>query len=271
MLDKLETELKIRGFSQKTVDSYLLHNKQFLNFTKKQPDQVEEQDIKNYLAHLISEKKYKPRSVNLALSSLKFFYYNILNKKIMENIKPPKLDKKIPTVLTDDEVRSLLNVLENPKHKILISLMLSSGLRVSEAVSVKMDDINFNDKTLIVRSGKGNKDRITIVSEKLLEDIKAYLEKRKDKNPYLFFIRDTHVTIKLAQKIIKQAARNANLSKRIYCHALRSTFATNLLNNGVNLRYIRALLGHANLSTTEIYTQVSTEELKKIKNPLDML
>jgi len=253
MLDKLETELKIRGFSQKTVDSYLLHNKQFLNFTKKQPDQVEEQDIKNYLAHLISEKKYKPRSVNLALSSLKFFYYNILNKKIMENIKPPKLDKK------------------NPKHKILISLMLSSGLRVSEAVSVKMDDINFNDKTLIVRSGKGNKDRITIVSEKLLEDIKAYLEKRKDKNPYLFFIRDTHVTIKLAQKIIKQAARNANLSKRIYCHALRSTFATNLLNNGVNLRYIRALLGHANLSTTEIYTQVSTEELKKIKNPLDML
>lgn len=270
MLDKLATELKIRGFSQKTVESYLLHNKQFLDFVKKEPMQIEEQDVKNYMAYLMSEKQYKPRSMSLALSSLKFFYENILNKNIMGKIKTPKLDKKIPVVLTNEEVKSLLNAIENPKHKILISLMLSSGLRVSEAVSMKMEDINFEEKTLTVRSGKGKKDRLTIISTKLVDDIKEYLkENKKENNPYLFPVRDTHVTIKLAQKVIKQSARKANLSKRIYCHALRSTFATNLMNSGVNLRFIQALLGHANLSTTELYTRVTTEELKKIKNPLD--
>ena len=271
MLDKLETELKIRGFSQKTVDSYMLHNQQFLNFVKKEPEKIEEQDIKNYLAYLISDKKYKPRSTNLALSSLKFFYHNLLNKKIMEKIKSPKLDKKIPTVLTNDEVKSLLNAIDNPKHKILISLMLSTGLRISEAVSVKIEDINFDEKTLLVKSGKGNKDRITIISGKLLEQIKNYSKNKDNKNPYLFPIRDFHVTIKLPQKIIKQAARKANINKRIYCHALRSTFATNLLNSGVSIRFIQALLGHANLNTTQLYTRVSTEELKKIKNPFDNL
>ena len=269
MLDKLETELKIRGFSQKTVDSYLLHNQQFLKFINKEPEKIEEQDVKNYLAYLISEKQYKPRSTSLTFSALKFFYYNILNKKIMENIKIPKLDKKIPTVLSNEEVKSLLNAIENQKHKILISLMLSSGLRVSEAVSIKIEDINFDEKTLTVRSGKGNKDRITITSTKLLEEIKNYLTKRKDKNPYLFHIGDTHVTIKLAQKIIKQAARKAGINKRVYCHALRSTFATNLMNNGVNIRYIQALLGHSQLNTTQMYLNVSSDELKKIKNPLD--
>jgi len=205
------------------------------------------------------------------MSALKFFYYNVLNKKIMENVKLPKLDKKIPVVLTNDEIKSLLNAIGNSKHKILISLMLSSGLRISEAVSIKMDDINFNEKTLTVRSGKGNKDRITIASNKLLEDIKNYLSKRKDKNPYLFPVRDTHITIKLPQKIIKQAARKANITKRIFCHALRSTFATNLLSSGVNIRYIQALLGHSQLNTTQVYLNVSLEELKKIKNPFDNL
>jgi len=271
MLEKLQTELKIRGFSQKTVDSYLLHNQQFLSFVKKEPEKIEEQDIKNYLAYLISDKKYKPRSTSLAMSAIKFFYYNVLNKKIMEDLKMPKLDKKLPTILNNEEARILLNAIENQKHRILISLMLSSGLRVSEAVSIKKEDINFGEKTLMVRSGKENKDRITIISQKLLDEIKHYLSKRKDNNPYLFNIRDTHVTIKLAQKIIKQAAKKAGLNKRIYCQALRATFATNLMNNGVNLRYIRALLGHNNVSTTESYPSISIEELKKIKSPLDYL
>ncbi|MEK6835366.1 MAG: site-specific tyrosine recombinase/integron integrase [Nanoarchaeota archaeon] len=269
MLDKLETELKIRGFSQKTIESYLLHNKQFIGFIKKEPMQVDENDIKKYMGYLMTEKNYKPRSISLMLSSLKFFYTNILNKNILDKIKTPKLDKKIPTVLSNDEVRNLLNSITNNKHKILISLMLSSGLRVSEAVSLKSSDLNFDEKTLYVRSGKGKKDRISIISSSLLDNIKQYLSERKDQNPYLFPIRDTHVTIKLAQKVIKQAARKANLNKRVYCHALRSTFATNLMNSGVNLRFIQTLLGHSSISTTEMYTKVTTDELRKIKNPLD--
>src|SRR3989344_2949614 len=270
MFDKLETELKIRGFSQKTVDSYKLYNEQFLKFINKEPEKIEENDIKNYLNYLTSNKHYKPRSLNLALSSLKFFYNNVMNKKITENIKSPKLDKKVPVILNNEEIRLLLNAITNQKHKILISLMLSSGLRISEAVSVKISDINFEEKTLKVKHGKENKERTTIVSGKLLEDIKIYLAKRKDSNPYLFSIRDSHVTIKLPQKIIKGAAKKANLNKKIHCHALRSTFANNLMSNGVSNRYIKTLLGHNN-SGSEIYAKASLEEIKKIKNPLDNL
>ena len=149
--------------------------------------------------------------------------------------------------------------------------MLSSGLRISEAVSVKMSDINFEERTLKIKNEKGNKERITIISSKLLGDIKFYLAKRKDNNPYLFSVRDTHVTIKLPQKIIKEAAKKANINKRVHCHALRSTFATNLMNNGVSNRYIQTLLGHNNLNIAEIYAKISLEEIKKIKNPLDFL
>src|SRR3989344_4766596 len=216
MLDKLETELKIRGFSQKTVDSYKLYNGQFLKFINKEPEKIEENDIKNYLSHLTTNKGYKPRSLNLALSSLKFFYNNVMNKKITENIKSPKLDKKVPVILNNEEIKLLLNAITNQKHKILISLMLSSGLRISEAVSVKISDINFEEK------------------------------------------------------ILKEAAKKANLNKKIHCHALRSTFANNLVSNGVSNRCIQTLLGHNN-SGSEIYAKASLEEIKKIKNPLDNL
>src|SRR3989344_7711196 len=146
MLDKLETELKIRGFSKRTVDSYLYHNKKFLEFIKKESQSVNEDDAKSYIAHLMSNLKYKPSSVNLVLSSLKFFYNEILQNRAFDSIKAPKSEKKLPTVLTKEEVRKLLNAAGNPKHKLLIEFMYSSGLRVSECVSLKVDDLDLNEK-----------------------------------------------------------------------------------------------------------------------------
>lgn len=268
MLDKLESELKTRGFSQKTVESYLFHNQEFLKFTNKKPEEISEADIKNYLSYLNSEKKYKPRSINLAFSSLKFLYYNLLNKKIMENIKIPKLDKKEPVILSKEEIKSLLNSIENPKHKLLVNLMLTSGLRVSEAVSIKIEDLNLDEKLVKVRSNKSNKDRLTILSSRIVDDIRQYLISKKDNNPYLFPIRDSHVTIKLPQKVIKQAAKKANLDKRIFCHALRSTFAKTLLDNDIDLPTVKELLGN-NLFNSNIYQQAYAEKLKKIKNPFE--
>ncbi len=268
MLDKLESELKIRGFSQKTIDSYLFHNQEFLKFTNKKPEEISEADAKNYLTYLTSEKKYKPRSINLAFSSLKFLYHNLLNKKVMDNVKIPKLDKKEPVVLNKDEIKLLLDAVENQKHKLLVNLMLTSGLRVSEAVSIKVEDINLDDKLLKVRSNKANRDRLTILSSKVVDDIRQYLINRKEGNPYLFPIRDSHITIKLPQKMIKQAARKANLDKRIFCHALRSTFARTLLDNEVDLSTVKELLGN-NSFNGNVYSQAYTEKLKKIKNPFD--
>src|SRR3989338_6685417 len=137
MIGKLETELKIRGFSPKTVSAYTFHNQKFLEFSKKMPEQVETEDIKRYMAHLISDKGHKPASVNLSLSALRFLYDEMMGKSLFTSIKPPKAEKKLPTVLSKEEMKQLIDVLDNPKHKLLVKMMYSSGLRVSECVNLK--------------------------------------------------------------------------------------------------------------------------------------
>ena len=269
MLDRLENELKTRGFSQKTIESYLLYNQQFLNFTKKEPEKIEEQDIKNYLTYLTNNNNYKPRSINLALSSLKFAFSHILNKKITDNIKLQKLDKKNSIILTKEEIKALINATENPKHKLLFKLMVSSGLRVGEAISLKISDVNLDEKLLTVKYGKNNKKRTTFLSEDSINDLKKYLAKRNDDNPYLFSVKDRHISIKLPQKIIKLSAKKANLHKRIFCHVLRSTFAHLLLNNGIHSKYVQFMLGSSPHINNEFSKKLFREEIKKIKNPFD--
>jgi integrase/recombinase XerD len=269
VIEKLETELKLRGFSEKTLKAYVFHNKKFLEFVKKNEQNVTENDIKLYLGHLISDKGLRPSSVNLALSALKFYYEEILEKPIFSKIKAPKLEKKIPTVLTREEIQRMIKAVDNARHKLLIKILYSSGLRVSEAVSMKIDDLDINERMGKVISGKGKKDRHIILSEQLCDDLSDYLVTRDDNNPYVFNIRDTHITIRQAQRIVKEAAAKAGIKKRVFCHALRSSFATHLLENGTDIRLIQELLGHSNLQTTQRYTKVSTEQLKKIKSPLD--
>lgn len=271
MLSKLENELKLRGFSEKTVNAYIFHNKRFLDFIKKEPNEISQDDVKAYLATLISDKKQKPSSVSLALSSLKFAYKTLLRKDIFSDIKAPKQEKKIPTVLTKDEIKRLLDAVENKKHRLLIEFMYSSGLRVGECVSVKTDDLDLDDRTGTIRSGKGKKDRNIILSNILVEHLRGYLAEREGNNPYIFNVKDRHIGVRQAQKIVNEAAKKAAIKKRVFCHALRSSFATHLLESGTDIRVIQELLGHSNLATTERYTKVSKEQIKKVKSPLDGL
>ena len=271
MLDKLETELKIRGFSKRTVDAYLYHNKNFLDFVKKEPQSVSEDDAKRYIAHLMSERKFKPRSVNLVLSSVKFFYNEILRNSAFNAVKAPKSEKKLPTVLTKEEVKRLIGSVNNPKHRLLIEFLYSAGLRVSECVSLKLDDLDLAEKMGKIRHGKGNKERYIILSDNLIQHLNEYLKNKKDISTYIFSINNRHITTRQAQKVVKEAAKKAGIKKRVFCHALRSSFATHLLEAGTDIRIIQELLGHADLSTTQIYTKVSTQQLKKVKSPLDSL
>ncbi len=271
MLDKLETELKIRGFSKRTVENYLFHNKKFFDFTKKEPKDVNEDDAKRYIAYLMSERKLKPSSVNLALSSLKFFYNDIVKNSALNEIKAPKLEKKLPTVLTKEEIRKLLNAIENKKHKLLVEFMYSSGLRVSECVSLKIDDLDLDEKIGKIKHGKGNKERHIILSDNLIQHLNDYLKNKKDNSAYIFSVNGRSITIRQAQRVVKEAAKKASIKKRVFCHALRSSFATHLLEAGTDIRIIQELLGHSNLATTQIYTKVSTQQLKKVKSPLDSL
>lgn len=268
-LKKLEVELKIRGFSQNTLKSYISNTKFFLDYINKDPKDITEEDVKKYQAHLMYDKKINNKSINLALSALKFFFLEIIDNDITAKIKRPKFDKKIPVTLSKLEVKKLLESIKNIKHRLLLELMVSSGLRLSECVSLKIEDLDFVEKTIHVKSGKGAKDRKTIMSSSVVKLTEQYLDERKSDSDYLFEGKNDHITVKLPQLIIKKAAKQAGIKKNVSCHTLRHSFATHLLNEGVDIRLIQVLLGHSDISTTQIYTKVSTEQIKKIKNPFD--
>jgi integrase/recombinase XerD len=270
-LKKLGTELKLRGFSQQTSKMYLFYNRKFLEYIKKPHGKVNEDDIKEFLAFKISDHSLSNASIALIKASLKFFYTEMLGKNI-SMIKTPKASKKLPVVLTRTEIKDLLDNTKNQKHKLLIELLYSTGLRLSECINLKYSDLDLNDGIGWVRMGKGSKDRIFIVSEMFKKDLLGYMEKTgSESKGYIFSVSGRKMSPRGVQHAIKVSAERAGIEKPVHVHTLRHSFATHLLENGVDIRKIQKLLGHSNLQTTQIYTQVSSEEIKKIKSPLDML
>lgn len=268
----LERELKIRGFSRKTIKAYLHYNIKFLNFARKSPKEIANEDVKRYLEYL-ANKQVSNATLNLAINALKFYYTQILKRRFFFDIKHPKKEKRLPVVLTKEEIRKMLEVTKNLKHKLLMEIMYASGLRVSEVVKLEIKNIDLVEGIIRVNLGKGKKDRQTILSKRAIEDLKNFLETKKDNNRYLFTGTQNkgHLSTRSAQKIVLQAAKLAGIKKNVSCHSLRHSFATHLLEKGVDIRYIQKLLGHKRLETTQIYTQVSTQKLKEIGSPLDDL
>lgn len=268
-LYNLEQELRIRGFSPKTIKSYLLYNKLFLEFIRKSPKSVRNDDIRQYLISL-KDKDCANSTLNVALNALKFYYREILKRKFFFDIKGAKRTSYLPTVLSKEEIERMLATTTNPKHNFLISLMYSAGLRVSEAIKIHMRDFDLDRKIIMVRQGKGQKDRCTLLSEKLIPILKKQLLLKKP-NDYLFTGSggSGHLTSASADKIVKKSAESAGIAKNVSCHSLRHSFATHLLEAGTSIRYIQELLGHSRLETTQIYTKVANNNLQNIKSPLD--
>ena len=269
-MDELKIELKLRGFSENTIKAYVRHNSRFLDYIKKPVDQVEEQDIKNYLAYLIADKKLAPSTIALVRAALKFYYDEMLSKNIV-HVKTPKSTKKLPVVLTKYEVKDLIKAASTKKSRLIIMLLYSSGLRLSEALNLKVKDLELSRGMGWVRGGKGAKDRMFIISEKLAKELSKYIKKNKIEDLLFPNRKGEPLSPNNIQKIVETAAKNAGIDKKVSPHTLRHSFATHLLESGVGIRQIQELLGHANLQTTQIYTKVSTEELRKIKSPLDSL
>lgn len=274
LLNKFKNELNIISYSQKTIDTYLIYLTKFSEFINKNLKEVNPDDIVNYLSHLKTEKNAGSATLNLVLSAIKHFYNEYLKLNISIDIKLPKKAKKIPVVLTPKEIKDLIENTSSYRNKLIIEFMFSTGVRVSECVNMKIEDLNFEEFTGNVIAGKGNKDRIIILSKKWVEDYKKYLEERekKVKSEYLFCSDSGKaLSVDTIQKFLKVSAKKAGITKKISPHKLRHSFATSLLENDVNIRYIQQLLGHANLNTTQIYTKVNTNKLKEIENPLDNL
>ena len=269
-LKKIKVELKISKNSEHTQKSYIDFNRKFLEFIKKNPEQITEDDIKSYIAEKLSEKS--STTIILFLSALKYAYLSILKKDLTASIKRPKREKAHPVVLSKQEIKLLFENLETKKSKLIVSLIYACGLRVSELTSLKVNDLDFQENIGQVRMAKGKKDRIFNIPETLSKKLQKQVETQKKLNQeYLFSGRKGQMSSRNVQKIVSKAAKKARINKEVHVHTLRHSFATHLLENGTDIRIIQEMLGHADLSTTQRYAHVSSQMLRKVKSPLESL
>ncbi len=241
--------------------------KEYFNFKKNNLEKIDEAKIRQFLLNKQS-KNYSPQTINLYLNAIKFFYREVLKIPQKINLKFAKQTKKLPIVLSKEEIKNVIKSIKNPKHKLIISLAYGSGLRVSEIVNLKINDINLEELTIHLKNAKGKKDRITVFPEKIKIKLQNLIA-NKNINDYLFESeRGGKLTERTAQKVFENALRQGGIKKEATFHSLRHSFATHLLENGVDVRYVQELLGHKNIRTTQVYTQVTTPKLKNIKSPL---
>ncbi|MCK5593962.1 MAG: tyrosine-type recombinase/integrase [Candidatus Aenigmarchaeota archaeon] len=267
--ENFKTEIKLRGYSSNTLENYVYTIDNFLKFTKKTPQDITEIDIKNYLVYLQQGKNATNTTIHRHLNAIKSFF-RINNNTTADNIKLPKIAKKLPEFLSIEETQKLLTSIGNTRDRTIIQLLYACGMRVSELVNVNKENIEGNNIKII--SGKGSKDRIVYADEGTLKKIKNYLRTRNDTNPALFInTKKQRLTQRSIQRIVKQYSERCGITKTVTPHTLRHSFATHLLEAGTDLRKIQVLLGHSNISTTMIYTHISKEQIKSVKNPLDEL
>lgn len=269
--EHMASELKLKGYSPRTVKAYVYHTKRFLLYLQKNPVELEEIDIRRYLLYLLDEKGASHSYMNQTAAALKFLCAYVLNRdNLMGKIPSPKKEEKLPTVLSPQEVLAILHATENEKHRAILTLTYSAGLRVSEVVRLKVVDIDSERGLVYVRQGKGKKDRCSLLSQVALQVLRNYFRRYRPMG-WLFPGEEVgnHLTERSVQKIFEKSLKKAGIMKHASIHSLRHSFATHLLENGTDLRYIQELLGHKSSKTTEIYTHVSDKNIARIQNPLD--
>lgn len=275
-IEKMIKDLELRGRSNDTIKNrvYIIEN--FSRFYNKPPELLGELEIINYLEYCIKTRKLCKGTVNYINSALKFFYVVTLERP-WNDLRIPKLrkDKKLPSYLTKAEIKSLLESITNLKHKAILTTIYSGGLRVSEVVDLRISDIMSKEMKIRIRNGKRNKERYTLLSQKNLQILREYWSEFGYKNykhdDYLFISRHTKKPLKVRgiQLVMDKAIKKAGITRTATIHTLRHSFATHLMNDGVDLRTIQALLGHSNIKTTSIYLHVADYRVLNVKSPLD--
>ena len=270
-LELLESYLIRKGYSPKTLENYLGHFERYLKFSNETIDKV---NIDKYIVHLLKHKASSHSYTNQAINAIKSYLKASGNSLKLEfkSIIRPKSEKKLPKVMSMEEVKKVIDVTHNEKHKTMIMLGYSCGLRVGEVAGMRVKDIDSSRMVIHISQGKGRKDRITNLSDKMLEQLRVYYQKYQPRN-WLFESTDPsdHIHTRTIQKTFNTSVNKAKIKKKLTFHSLRHSYATHMLESGVDLRYIQDLLGHKSSKTTEVYTHVSVKALSKITNPLDML
>ncbi|MHC4687115.1 MAG: site-specific tyrosine recombinase/integron integrase [Planctomycetota bacterium] len=266
-------DMRIRNFALATQEQYLLSVAAYAKYFGKSPDKLQPEDIRTYQLYLLNEKKLSPSSLNVTVSALRFFYRVSLGKDWDIQVIPyARRPKKLPVVLSPEEVARLFQVVRNLKYRTVLMTTYAAGLRVSEVTRLKVSDIDSHRMCIRVEQGKGQKDRYVILSKKLLTHLRQYWEMYRPR-PWLFIDRQrrNHLPISTVRAVCKQAGKDAGIKKELTPHTLRHCFATHLLEAGTDLRTIQILMGHRSLSTTSIYMHVAIPNIRDVRSPLDIL
>jgi site-specific recombinase XerD len=269
--DQMLADLQLRGATTRTQKTYLREVSNFAKYFNRSPEELGEDELKEYMLYLMKERHLSDGTYRFYVAALKFLYRTTLKREWMvEKIKCPKRKRKLPVVLDLSEVESLFSVTKNLKHKAMLMITYSSGLRVSETARLKMTDIDSKRMTVRIRQGKGGNDRYSILSQTALEQLRQYWKKYRP-TEWLFDgqKKDDHITAQTIQTIFYAAKKRARITKPVSIHTLRHSFATHLIEAGTSLHHVQLLLGHRSPTTTTVYLHVSRLNLAQVISPLD--
>jgi integrase/recombinase XerD len=271
--EQMLADLQLRGVTPRTQTKYLREVSSLANYFKKSPEELGEKEIKQYLVHLLEDRKLSTGTYKNYVAGIKFLYKTTLNREeVVEKIKYPKTKIKLPVVLDLSEVKTLLSVMENLKHRAILMITYSAGLRISETARLKVSDIDSKRMMVRVQQGKGYKDRYSILSKTALECLRQYWRAYRPKE-WLFEGQKegTHVCISSIRQIFLEAKERASITKPASPHTLRHSFATHLIEAGTSLHHVQLLLGHRSPTTTTVYLHVSRMNLAQVTSPLDSI
>jgi len=271
---KMINEMALRRFAPKTQEAYVAAVAGLARYYKQSPEKIDKQMIQDYLLYLMEERKLSWNSCNVAVSGLRFFYTQALGMDSMFLSIPPRKSQSIlPEIFSVEELEKLFSALSNQKHRAMLMTTYAAGLRVSEVIGLKVTDVDSGRMMIRVKQGKGRKDRYTILSKRLLEELRIYYRMYRPLIWLFYSGKKTKrsLSVNTLQRVYNQAKDRAGIIKGKGIHTLRHCFATHLLEAGVDLRTIQMLMGHCCITTTMTYLQVTRKHLGSVKSPLDLL
>ncbi|MDP1729402.1 MAG: tyrosine-type recombinase/integrase [archaeon] len=270
--EAIALECRRRGYSERTVGTYIMCVRKFLLFTNKPVQFVGKKEAHDFLNHLL-ERKAAGNTLNVYHMAIRFFLEDILKKNMKLNIKYSRRPEKLPEFLTKEEVKQLIGKIGNWKHRLMIEVLYGGGLRVSELLNLKVKDLLIENGYGFIRQGKGRKDRIFVLSKITQDKIKNLIELEKLSDESFLFLtnRNEKYNVRSLQEIVKKATLLARIKKEVHPHTLRHSFATHLIQNGASLNEVQTLLGHKSPETSMIYVHMASPNMINIKSPLDNL
>ncbi|QOI98482.1 MAG: tyrosine-type recombinase/integrase [Flammeovirgaceae bacterium] len=272
-LEAMRKKLKLKNYSPSTIRTYTEQFKLFMQFfPDSNPEDLGEEEIVHYLMHLIEKRKLSVSTQNQAINAIKFYYEKVLKqeKKVYE-LERPMQEKKLPEVLSQEEVMLIFEATENLKHRTMLMLLYASGLRRSELLNLRVGDVDVDRGVVLIRGGKGRKDRHSVLAQSLIPIIEKYIAKYRPAFWLFEGVQGERYSATSLQQILKRAVAKAGIRKNVRLHMLRHSFATHLLEAGTSTRYIQVLLGHQSPKTTEVYAKVTRFGLDKVVSPLDQI